>query len=216
MEPHAAEAAARLAALRTPLSRIELAASRLARLVTAPAGRALADDIRGAVSELDDGLGRAMRDLVGAPRPSAPPEDCRGMLEALHQRIAPALHARGIDWIAPAGDAADGPILGNATAARQAVLCLLEDGLALAPAQGRIELALVPGESPGRCGVALRVHAEDGAEPPDAQRADGEPEAFAAARGFVHRNGGTLEPMPDPSLPSAVVWIEGGSEACAD
>jgi len=91
--------------LRSPLSRIELAASRLIREDMPPRARALAATIREAVTELDGQLDVAARAL--GPSPS---RDGRSALRAIHEwraRLAPVLEARGLRLETEASEAID-------------------------------------------------------------------------------------------------------------
>ncbi len=88
-----AELASTLLDLRSPLSRIELAASRLVREDMPPRARDLATIVRDSVAAIDSRLTLALRSLE---RPAvALPMEAAPVLEAVLQRIGPVLAARG-------------------------------------------------------------------------------------------------------------------------
>ncbi len=80
--------------LRSPLSRIELAASRLFREDMPPRAQDLAATIREAVSVIDGQLDAALQALA-PPSPPRPAEALGPVLVALAERMSPVLSARG-------------------------------------------------------------------------------------------------------------------------
>ncbi len=139
-----AELASALLDLRAPLSRIELAASRLDREERTPRTGELARTIREAVAAADHKLELALRVL--APPAAEPALPAAGVLEELALRLRPVLAARGLE-LRVHGEPS--PALDPAVL-RRAAIALAGTAAELAEA-GPVELRLVSGE--GRWGV---------------------------------------------------------------
>jgi signal transduction histidine kinase len=176
-----AQLAAALLGLRTPLARIQLAASRMRRDGSPPLACSCGDSICEAVEELDKRLELAVAALVRDPTPT-PPRDCEGTLDQVLRRVAPAFEARGcICERMPA----PGSVLGDEARVRRGALQLLRVALRFAGRGGRVKVGLVDGAT--RYG--LRLNAE-GLEQNETQWL-GEP--LAALRRFALALDGELE-----------------------
>ena len=142
-----AELASAILDMRAPLSRVELAASRLDREDQTPRTGDLARTIREAVAIIDRQLELALRVLAPAgptrKSPSLP------VLQELAERLRPVFSARGLDLRVSDEHS---PSLDPAVL-RRAVIALT--GAAAEHARpGPLEVGLVPGE--GRWGVEVR------------------------------------------------------------
>lgn len=125
--------------MRSPLARIELLASQLAREGATPRARSLACAISEAVGEIDLLIARSLELL--APSAWAPPgeADLRPVLSAVRERLAPALAARGLRWLdQPSPDA----VVGDPSLAREALVNLLREAAARAGNPAELELTL--------------------------------------------------------------------------
>lgn len=143
-----AELASAILDIRAPLSRVELAASRLDREDRTPRTAELAHTIREAVATIDRQLELALRVLA----PPGPNRDCPSapVLEEVAARLRPVLAARGLDLRVESPH--DSPPLDPAVL-RRAVIALT--GAAAEHAQpGPLEVGLVSGK--GRWGVEAR------------------------------------------------------------
>lgn len=143
-----AELASTILDIRAPLSRVELAASRLDREDRTPRTAELAHTIREAVATIDRQLELALRVLA----PPGPASDCppAPVLEEVVARLRPVLAARGFDLRVDGMQ--DAPPLDPAVL-RRAVIALT--GAAAEHAlPGALEVGLVPGD--GRWGVEAR------------------------------------------------------------
>lgn len=89
-------AAALLAELRTPLARVALATSQIARESASPATHALVGSIAEAVSAIDAGIERVLPLLVEVEAHSEPLAPLEGVIEPLLRRLGPALRAREV------------------------------------------------------------------------------------------------------------------------
>jgi len=195
----AAAAAARSVALRTPLARVQLAASRLEREAVTPAVARLVASISDAVAELDRGIA----DLLGVLVPPAQPvtdEDVAAALEVLRQRVAPSLCARGVEWTAGAGHA--GPVPGNASLVRESAVALVREAAAALGAGGRVRLDLA--EAPDRLELRLSLTGGRAGAPG--------PGGFEASRALALRRGGGLD--WDGAAGRATLWLPRGEAAC--
>ncbi|MCP3983626.1 MAG: HAMP domain-containing histidine kinase [bacterium] len=142
-----AELASAILDIRAPLSRVELAASRLDREDRTPRSGELAQSIHEAVAAIDRQLELALRVLSpsspGRERPSGP------VLEELTERLRPVFAARGLELQVAAKHS---PSLDPAVL-RRAVIALT--GAAAEQAQpGLLEVGLVAGD--GCWGVEAR------------------------------------------------------------
>jgi signal transduction histidine kinase len=183
-----AMAAAHAVALRTPLARVQLAASQLERDAVTPHARRLALAIAEAVAELDTGITETLSVLV-PPAPPATDDDVAVVLETLRQRVAPSLRARGVTW--EPGPPAEAPVPGNASWVREAAAVLAREAVVGVGAGGRLRIALVEGT--GRLG--LRLELEPAVAAP----------SLPGARALALRRGGVLE-MED-GHGRATLWL---------
>jgi signal transduction histidine kinase len=168
-------------AMRSALTRAELAAGQLERDAATPRARRLAHSVSAAVAELD----RLVSDVVGVlasqPRP-APSEDLRGVLSEMRQRYAPALRARGVEWIdSPDGD--DVP-RGNRALARRATALLLRVAAACAKEGGRIVIGVNADPDSWSVGIEVESH-RDATDPP--------PDSLAELRALANRTHGAMD-----------------------
>jgi signal transduction histidine kinase len=176
-----AQLATALLGLRTPLARIQLAASRMCRDGFPPLARSCGEAICDAVGELDGRLELAVAALAGEPAPT-PSRDCEHALEQVLRRVAPAFEARGCscEQLPTAGS-----VLGDEARVRRGALQLLRVALRHAGPGGRVQVGLV--DSAARYG--LRVNAQG----PEARQAEQLGEPLAALRRFALARGGELE-----------------------
>ncbi|MDJ0847888.1 MAG: hypothetical protein QNK04_05805 [Myxococcota bacterium] len=149
-------AAAGVADLRTPLSRVALAAGQLARTDLGPSQRRLLEAIAEAVEDLDARVGRLLRVLLASEHPAdATPADVDAILGELHDRFEGVLSSCGIRWKVECESGvrlrADSQLVRRAAVAllRAATRALREGGLLeLRPVRrrdrGGLELRLVP------------------------------------------------------------------------
>lgn len=124
--------------IRTPLAQAELAASQLYREALTPNGRALAERIFEAVSDIDDLVERMLRVLV--PRASSAEElaELAPVVERLHRRFSPALAACGVRWMGH--ERVQSTSLGDPELVRSLCTELLHLALALCGTGGRFKL----------------------------------------------------------------------------
>ncbi len=182
--------------MRSPLARIELAASRLQREALTPSARSLADGVSAAVSELDALIARTVSVLV--PRPQAPSRPLRPALCAARARLAPSLAARGISW----GEPGDGEASGDPELLRRAAAILASDAARGAEAGSRFRIDLE--ERPSHFGVRLTVEARGELEA-----------AFEASRILVLGHGGEFRHGPVDGGWQAEIWLPREGPACA-
>ncbi len=189
--------AARLLGLRTPLSRIALAASQLARDAQRPAALVQLTGIDQAVRDLDariEALTQALVDL----RPELPAcQDVEATLAELHRRLAPGLEARGIDF-----RLCDGPAAGARAephTLRRGAVALLRAGASCTGPGGR--LALRPARAAGILGLEIECRRRGGS-------AFAEPgEALEQLRDFAELHGARLERRVLPDGLAATLWL---------
>ena len=168
--------AAGLADLRTPLSRVALAAGQLARTELVPSQQRLLDVIAQAVEDLDVRVGRLLRVLVASEYPvGQAPSDADAILAELHRRLEGVLATSGIRWRSACDSGvrlrADPHLVRRAAVALlRAATHVLAGGAALelrpvrSQDRGGLELVLVPdaAEEPSVCDdEALRAFAAD-------------------------------------------------------
>lgn len=185
-----AELAAVVLDIRTPLSRVELAASRLAREDMPPRARDLAETIREAVAVIDRQVEHAV--LALAPRAPRARSSAGPVLEALRTRLAPVLEARGLELeIEPAPEIELDP-----TVLRRAAIALTRAAVEHA-APGAFRLGLRPSQH--GWGVSVRWHQR---EAPAAAPAA----PFREAQQLAMACGGWIE----RSDQSATFWLHEG------
>ena len=182
--------------MRTPLARVELAASRLARFAESPAARDLAAGITEAVQVLDDEIDRSLRVLGMTTAREVDRGDCRAILPALRRRMQPVLRAHGIEWIDGWESAV--PVSGDRLGVGRAALGMLR--AAMVAARGGAHLRVELTQRAGDSVLGVRVRLDRLASSRDA--------AFADARELASAMGGSLEVQPDGSGVSAVLWLE--------
>lgn len=201
--------------MRTPLSRIELAASRLARDATTPTRLDLAHGISDAVSELDEAIAGGLRGLVSDGAGAAEVEDCRAVLEDLRERLTPLLLARSIEWEAEPAGAAE-PVPGDPDATRRAALALLRTGSALAGPGGAVALSFAREHEGRRRGIALEVKrgSDETREGTAAAARNDLGDGVRALQDFVLAHGGAFETSAQGLPYRAVLWIDAGDAAC--
>lgn len=186
--------------MRTPLARVELAASQLARDGTTPAARTLARGISEAVVELDRLIARSLCALVADVASRKLAADCRGVLTEVASRVSPVLRARRIRL--QVESPASSPAPGDLEEVRHAALVLVRAGTSLAPPGGALILWVE--ERRGRCGVGLRVTAGGTGELLPQQ---GRGEAFDRLRDFAMVRGADLEIEASAACCRAMVWL---------
>jgi len=194
-----ARLATALAGLRTPIARIQLAASRLEALRHPPLASDVAGSLRDAVAELD----RDVELLLGAlatPGGATRSSSCARALDEILARVAPALDARGCrcERERDVGSVAD-----DACRVRRGALQLLRSGSRFAGRGGRLRIGLVA--EPSR--YAIRVEAEA----PSANGPDGavEPDTEELRR-FALAEGGELGLEPSAAGRwTAALWFPG-------
>jgi hypothetical protein len=189
-------------AMRTALARAELAAGQLERDAATPRARRLARSVTDAVADLD----RLVADLVGlvanGPRP-ARSEDLRGVLIEVRGRHAPALAARGIEWM-DAPDTAGVP-RGDPALARRAMVLLLRVGASCARGGGRLMLEAKADADAWSLGVEVASHG-DAVDPTCEGLAELRALATRAQGVLDHQwsNGGTALRLRFPTGPSCL------------
>jgi signal transduction histidine kinase len=182
-------AAALAVEMRTPLARIELAASQLVREAATPLARELAAGISEAVRDLDALIARSLGLLLPSAA-EARHEPLGPVLEEVQERLHAALLARGVRL-------EQGPrpgVRGDPERARRGALLLLRAGAPLVGEGGTLRLGLVADGV--RWGLALEL--DPGASAPG----DLGP-LLEAARHFVTSHRGELETLPAPGAPGA-------------
>ncbi len=189
-------AAALTADMRTPLARVELAATQLARDATTPADRELAAGISDAVAEIDQMIHRALEILL--PREPDPTSrvDVVPILERVCARVAPALEARGISW--SLGAVPTGGVVGDPRLIEQAALALLRGGVAIAGSGGSLRMRL--DKDADRYGVAVETVCAPGVPSEEEWR-----RAFDGARDFALGHAGMMALVPDSEPPIAAI-----------
>ncbi len=126
--------------MRSPLARIELAASLLAREALTPTGRAHAEQIFDAVVQIDELVERSLRVLVPRVPRAEEAKSLVPVLRDLRARFEPALSACDVRWVADAGGEAE--VFGDAELFRAQTCELLRFVLLICEGGGRIETAL--------------------------------------------------------------------------
>ncbi len=147
--------------MRSALTRAELAAGQLERDAATPRARRLARSVSDAVADLDRLVSDVVGMLANEPR-TARSEDLRGVLIELRQRYAPALAARGVEWI-DAPETADVP-RGDRALARRATALLLRVGASCASEGGRLMLEANADADAWSLGIEVASH-RDAADP---------------------------------------------------
>jgi len=199
-----------IVAMRTPLARVELAATQLARSTMTPAAQSLATGISEAVSHLDERIADALRALA-APAGGGEAADCRGVLETLRKRMEPVLRARSVTWTDDPVSS-EQPLLGDRTSCANDALTLLVAGMDFAGPGGRISLAIERGAD-GGCGVSLRATRAG-----ETDAVDGDPtdEIVTRVRNLTSPTGGTLECNEAEEGLCMTLWLRRGSSIPCD
>jgi signal transduction histidine kinase len=140
--------------LKSPLARVELAVSQLAREANTPAARELAETISVAVRQADRDIDRIIALLVPRTFPSRK-NDLGSTLARLCERIAPILEARGTALLASEETVA--PVEGDSVLLEHAAVAMLRGGCALVGAGGGVSLRLARADA--RVGVVLESRA---------------------------------------------------------
>lgn len=206
-EPGSAPAARTLAQMRSGLTRIELAASQLAREAATPAARRLAAGICDAVDELDRAVSETLALLRRADPRSAAREDLRPAFRALAARLGPSLAARGVR-VEPQ-DRGGAPLLGDPRLLRQAAATLLRAGATCCGPERRLRIELV--ERAGAYGLRLALPGVESLPGGDT----GSDQGFEAARSFALRCGGAFAEGPDEGAWRATLWLPRGEDPCS-
>ncbi len=200
-----ASAATLVAQLRTPLARIQLAASQLEREATKPSLQHLAERIHDAVRELNTQIGTLRARLAGVTEPE-PLSDSVPVIDELCRRLVPIIELRNIRWQGFQKPTA--AVRGNSDALRRVALRLLRVGAHWAGSGGALALHLE--EDTER--VCLRL---------DCSRAESIPEVDADAdlrelRALAALHAGTLECKgAETCHPELRLWFAAGGTACA-
>ncbi len=183
--------------IRTCLSRVELAASRLAREATTPVARDLVAGISQAVQEIDDEIGEALLSLRTESNSDAEVSDCSHSLEILRDRMSPILHAHGIHWLPR--EIGEPCLTTNRDGIELAALVMLRTGIALAGHGGTIDLELVRDPETSRIGLRLAAERVDASE--------GDPDTLIHARALAERHRGSLIVQESAGSHSATLWL---------
>ena len=185
--------------MRDPLSRIELAASQLARAQRGAVEEERLAAIRRAVEDLDRRLQEALGALRAPRSRAGASDDCGRALRELVAELAPVFAARSRRLEPP--QLAPGGSLGDAAVARRAALRLLRGAGGWAGAGGWLCLSLR--SDPGRWGVGIRVRRA-------AHGAAGPAPAFREARRLAHSLGAEFEQSSPASAEAelrATLWF---------
>ncbi len=192
-------AAAALADLRTPLSRVALATGQLARTDLGPSQRRLLEVIAQAAEDLDTRIGRLLRVLVASEHPaSGSPTDVDAILGELHERFEGVLFSCRIRWRLEPDTGVR--LRADPHLVRRAAVALLRAATRALAGSGALELR--PVRSRERGGLELRLR-PDAAEQPAPCDDDGLG-AFAAA----HHLG--LESFRSEGSLGTVLWLAPG------
>jgi hypothetical protein len=151
--PREAQIAAAVLGMRTPLARVELAASQLAREGSTPALAALCERIRDAVGDLDRQIELSLRALLPEPQEEGRWAPCQEVIAEVVDRFRPVLEARGCACVEQV--ASQEPVRGERERVRRATLCLLRASGAVASRGGRVRLGAET--EPGRYGISVDV-----------------------------------------------------------
>ena len=201
-DPERSFTAALALGLRTPLSRIELAASRLEREAVTPAARGLAEGICDAVEELDRMIVQLTAVLAPPPPIDPPRAPLAEVLPAMRDRLAPVLAARGVQWLEPELDAG---AVGDPDALKLTALSLIRAGTELAGGGGRVSIQLQT--EAGRSGVRLEVASDAPVAIADS--------ALRELRSRVLIQGGSVELTPRSDGCVASVWFASAGAPCS-
>lgn len=188
--------------MRTPLSRVELAATQLARTVMTPAAKELAAGISEAVSHLDERIS----DVLNALEPAGAEDfDCSTVLAALRQRMEPVLSARSVEWVETSCESEE-PVYGDRGIVARSALALLVAGMELAGPRGRLTLDMVS-EGAERYGVLLRARSRDATATHSALEGGEADRLLSHARRVAREGGGALEIDPLDSEVVLTLWL---------
>lgn len=191
-------AAAVAVEIRTPLARVELAASQLEREAWSPTSERLARSIRGAVGEIDARISGMLR-LLLPPAPRTPCQPLGPALASLQDRLAPSLAARGVTLRhAPPGER----LTGDSQLVRRAAVSLIRAASALARSGGEIVVDLCVESE--RIGVRASWTGDGGGR-------EAAEDALGSARAFALAQGGLLEATGEPE---ATLWLPRGESPC--
>jgi len=191
--------------LRSPLARVELAASQLVRELATPGARALAACISEAVREADGGIERILPLLVPGVR-SFQSAELGTVVARVCERLAPVLDARGTALVA--GRPAACGARGDPRLFEQAALGLVRAGAILVGPGGRLELGLNVVD--GQPGVALCGSPGAGQTDAEAGHAHGrQMPDFTALRSWAMSHGGALTREVEGGNWRVVLWLPG-------
>jgi hypothetical protein len=199
------------AGLRTPLARIALSASALARDAATPSARQHAERIGEAVADLDRRLAALGAALAPEAGEGCSLADAAPILADLHRRVAPALAARGIDWAAPPAHGVPVPVDGERL--RLLALALLRAAGCLAGRGACLSLEPVARER--AFGLALAWHG--GGDAPaagEAVSAELEGPALAELEALALAQRGAIEQRETPGGQGLVLWLPIGEATC--
>lgn len=194
-------AAAQLLDLRTPLSRVALAASRLGREAVTPAQHELAAILAEAVRDLDGRIEGILALLVDVGPRAGPREELRAVRDAMRSRLGAALAARGIEWLDPPGD--EPAVRGPAGLVRSLLVELLRLGSTWAGPGGSLRLAVAGREGGGGLVLSCRPGACGPGGDPDA--------AFGLLATRVAGAGARIERLGGADVFAAALWLPGVS-----
>jgi signal transduction histidine kinase len=190
--------------MRTPLARIELAASQLEREDGTPAARGLAAGIGEAVGDLD----RMITQLLGALVSPALGKDAGGKLDdvilALHDRLAPVLAARGVRWDSPESTP---KAFGDPDVLRVAALAVLRAGAEWAGPGGWLSLQIQEDEQ--YYGLRLECGAVEACAVQS--RVEG---SLQELESRILAQGGAIEAECSGALCAANIWLGARRAAC--
>jgi hypothetical protein len=168
-------------AMRSALARADLAVGQLERDSATPRTRRLARAVAEAVADLDRLVSDVVRLVASGPRRTQG-DDLREVLSELRQRHAPALAARGVEWI-DAPEAAEVP-RGDSALARRALALLLRIGAGCARGGGRLVLDASGEPDAWSLGIEVESHLDS---------IDPRPEGLAELRALANRAQGALD-----------------------
>lgn len=189
-----------LLGLRTPLSRVALAANELSRDFTTPAQQWRAAQISQLIRHLDARIDQILPLLSEPTCPEPESAQLAAVLDQLRERLAAALEARGVEWL-PAHPT-EPPIRGGAHRARRCAVMLLRAGAAWTGPGGRVRLSPVRGSRGG--GLSLECLCD--ASAPSTARPD-----FPIGRlsELAAYEGGLLEHHELPAGVRITLWLPG-------
>jgi K+-sensing histidine kinase KdpD len=187
--------------MRTPLARIELAASWLERENGTPAAQEMAAGIGEAVGDLDRMIAQLLTVLVPPVPIEAASEQLKDVIPELHERLAPVLAARGIRWEPPG---AAPQAVGDSEAFRAAALVVVRAGANLAGPGGWLSVDFQKDEH--RYGLRLECGAAE-----DRPLSGYAESSMHELESRILAQGGSVEAECSGGDCAASVWLSAGS-----